>query len=107
VEGRAYNLVRPALGRKEGEMSTEHIKRRIFASISDLIMKEPASEKELMDWHEQAKEVKALMRLDNGDIQVPHAFWHYLDDADIRMKDQRYAEAQILQIEELLRTWVN
>lgn len=91
-------------------MNTEHIKRRISASISDLIMKEPASEKELIeliDWHEQAREVKALMGLDNGDIQVPHAFWHYLDDADIRMKDQSYAEAQILQIKELLRAWVN
>lgn len=88
-------------------MNTESIKRRISSSISDLIEREPASEKEMRDWYDKAKEVKSLMELDKGDIQVPHALWHYLDDADIRMKDQNYAEAQILLIKELLRTWVN
>ncbi|MBA8682415.1 hypothetical protein [Stenotrophomonas tumulicola] len=60
-----------------------------------------------MDWYDRAKKVRSLMELDKGDLQVPHALWHYLDDADIRIKDQRYAEAQILQIKELLHTWVN
>ena len=88
-------------------MSTEDTKRKIFASISDLIEMEPTSKSEMMDWYDRAKKVRSLMELDKGGLQVPHALWHYLDDADIRMKDQRYAEAQILQIKELLRTWVN
>lgn len=87
-------------------MNIESVRRRIFSSISDLIEMEPASEKEMRDWYDKAKEVKSLMELDKGDIQVPHALWHYLDDADIRMKDRSYAESQILQIKELLRNWV-
>lgn len=88
-------------------MSTEDKKREIFASISDLIEIEPTSKSEMLDWYDRAKIVRSFMELDKGDLQVPHALWHYLDDADIRMKDPRYAEAQILQIKELLRTWVN
>lgn len=88
-------------------MSTEDTKRKILASVFDLIQMEPASEREMIVWYERAKEVKSLMELDKGDLQVPHALWHYLDDADIRMKDQRYAEAQISQIKEALRNWGN
>lgn len=88
-------------------MNIEDKKRKICASISDLLEMEPTSKSEMMDWYDRAKKVKSLMELDNGSLQVPHAFWHYLDDADIRMKDQRYAEAQILQTKELLRTWVS
>jgi hypothetical protein len=46
------------------------------------------------------------MELDRGDLQVPHALWHYLEDADIRLKDQRYAESQVLMVKEILRTWI-
>jgi len=87
-------------------MSTEDRKRRISASIADLIEKEPTSKSEMIDWYDKAKKVKSLMELDRGDLQVPHALWHYLDDADIRLKDQRYAESQVLMVKEVLRTWI-
>lgn len=87
-------------------MSVEDTKRMIFDSISDLIEMEPVSKSDFMNWYDSAKRVKLLMELDKGDLQIPHALWHYLDDSDIRMKDRRYAEAQILQIKELLRAWV-
>lgn len=86
-------------------MSVDDTKRRILTSIYELIEMEPKSEAEMMAWYEVAKKVKSLMEFDKGDLQVPHALWHYLDDADIRMKDQRYAAEQTLQIKETLRRW--
>jgi len=87
-------------------MSAEDRKRKISASIADLIEKEPTSKSEMIDWYDKAKKVKSLMELDRGDLQVPHALWHYLEDADIRLKDQRYAESQVLMVKEVLRTWI-
>lgn len=86
-------------------MSAEEIKRKIVVSVSDLVNMELASECDILDWHERVEKVKSLMRLDMGDIRVPHVLWHYLSDVDIRMKDQRYAKAQMLQIKEVLRNW--
>ncbi len=33
---------------------------------------------------------------------VPHEIWHYLSDADIRVKDSAYAKAQLEQVARLL-----
>lgn len=86
-------------------MNDENTKNRILSSIFELIKMEPSSKIEMMTWYEKANKVKLLMELDKGDLQVPHSLWHYLDDADIRLKDQRYAEYQISQVIEALRNW--
>lgn len=39
--------------------------------------------------------VKKLMMQDHGDLQIPYGLWHYLDDADIRTRDGRYAAFQL------------
>lgn len=86
-------------------MSQEELKRRIKQGVWELIESEPNSLSELMSWSERAVSVKELMASDVGDIQIPHALWHYLDDADIRLKDDRYAVEQIKYIKTIMDQW--
>ena len=86
-------------------MTTGRIKRRILKSLSALFDMEPTSEDEMATWLNRAKDVRSLMKLDHGNLQVPHALWHFLGDVDIRMKDGSYAKAQMSQIKEALCNW--
>lgn len=58
----------------------------------------PRTKAELSDWYEQARLLQA------GDLLkgAPHFVWHYLADADIRMKDDVYAEMQNRRIKTVL-----
>ena len=55
----------------------------------------PCSKAELKQWYEQARRLEAE-HLKGGEdyLDVPNFVWHYLSDADIRMKDEIYAEMQ-------------
>jgi len=86
-------------------MISEDARDLIIRYVFDLMDNEPTSRSAMIDWYERTKKVRALIQEDTGELKVPHALWHYLDDADIRMKDHRYAESQILQIKEALRAW--
>lgn len=85
-------------------MSVE-VKRRIIEGVRELIAMEPISLNNVSRWYNRAEEIKSLMSMDDGNIGVPHALWHYLEDLDIRMKDCVYAECQIVHIKEILRDW--
>jgi hypothetical protein len=37
-----------------------------------------------------------------GEASVPHDVWHYLHDADIRIRDPNYAEAQLALLKSLI-----
>ncbi|MBX9402320.1 hypothetical protein K4L06_13480 [Lysobacter sp. BMK333-48F3] len=86
-------------------MNVQEIKRQLIAIVRELLDTEPASKAEMKDWYEKAREAKALMELDVGELDVPHALWHYLEDADIRLKDPEYSKVQIAHIEETIRDW--
>lgn len=90
----------------ECAMSATALKEAIRSHIEGLMEIEPASRDDLADWHDRTKTVSSLMELDTGDLRVPHVLWHYLADADIRLKDQRYAEAQLAEVKEQLRAWM-
>ncbi|MDX2014827.1 MAG: hypothetical protein SFW67_31815 [Myxococcaceae bacterium] len=39
-----------------------------------------------------------LQRAYGGEASVPHEVWHYLHDADIRVRDRPYAKAQLARV---------
>ena len=51
----------------------------------------PSSKEELKKWYDDAQKLidEKIKALNN---HMPHFLWHYLSDADIRMKDEKYAE---------------
>lgn len=53
----------------------------------------------------EAEFIKDVLRSISYEIGVPHLIWHYLDDADIRIRDPRYAEAQVLAVRQSIDEW--
>jgi len=74
-------------------------------SLRDLIRDEPGSVEDLAGWYERANIVRSIMELDCGDLAVPIALWRYRDDADVRLADRAYAEAELLHIKQVLQAW--
>lgn len=62
------------------------------------------SKGELEEWYSQAQELWEKIK-SNSDISnvMPHVVWHYLSDADIRLKDKRYADLQCEEIEAVIK----
>lgn len=71
---------------------------RLAEELSALVAFVPKSKDELKQWYDQAQ------RLQDGQLltNAPHFVWHYLSDADIRMKDEKYAETQNQRINTVL-----
>ena len=64
-------------------------------SLADLQRFAPCSKRELKQWYESAHQLEnALVARAGFSEKLPHFVWHYLSDADIRLKDSDYAEHQ-------------
>jgi intein-encoded DNA endonuclease-like protein len=64
-------------------------------SVEDLVDNEPKSRSEISEWYKKAEQTKDLIAVIERSVEVPHFLRHYLDDADIRIRDPRYRAAQI------------
>lgn len=87
------------MGQYSEEVSGHDIQiKRLAAELTQLVEFVPVTKAELDLWYDQAQ------RLHESDLLlgVPHFLWHYLSDADIRMKDEEYAEMQNRRVIDLL-----
>ena len=77
--------------------------KRLAEALTRLADFVPASKADLNQWYDQAQQIKDD-HLKGGEdyLEVPHFLWHYLSDADIRMKSEVYAEMQNRQLNTLL-----
>jgi len=71
--------------------------------LRELAEATPTDARELRAWYERTREFEALLRSDSGALSdaIPHFVWHYLSDADIRVRDLAYRadqQATILEI---------
>lgn len=72
--------------------------KRLAAELTQLVEFVPVTKTELNKWYDQAQHL-----YDSGLLLgAPHFLWHYLSDADIRMKDEVYAEMQNRRVIDLL-----
>ena len=81
------------------ESRAEQIKQlgEALAALCEFV---PSSKYELNQWYDQAQHlIDGPLKV----IGVPHFLWHYLSDADIRMKDDEYAEMQNDRVKTLLQ----
>lgn len=88
-------------------MTDDEIRGSIINGIRALLLSEPECREGMAQWNSDAATIKRLMMLDRGAVGVPHELWHYLDDVDIRLKDRKYAKAQIEHVEDVIRHWVS
>lgn len=64
--------------------------KRFAEEFASLVRFIPANKNELSEWYDQADRLQKEKLFG----QVPHFVRHYVSDADIRMKDEVYAEMQ-------------
>ncbi|KRG73291.1 hypothetical protein ABB28_11660 [Stenotrophomonas chelatiphaga] len=88
-------------------MTDDEIRDANVHGIRALLLSEPECREAIAQWNSDAATIKRLMMLDRGAVGVPHELWHYLDDADIRVKDRDYANAQIEHVEDVIRQWMS
>ena len=70
--------------------------------LLSLIASEPHNRKELREWVKRSREALVFTsRLAASGIGVPELIYHYLSDADIRLKDPRYAGLQMPRIKKI------
>lgn len=74
--------------------------KRLTEELTGLTEFVPKTKNELGRWYSQARRVLEDNELLEG---APHFLWHYLSDADIRMKDEEYAEIQSRRISLLIQ----
>ncbi len=74
--------------------------KRLANALSELVNFVPKSSADLNQWYDKAQVI-----LDDPDLLrgAPHFLWHYLADADIRMKCEEYAEMQNRRINLVLK----
>lgn len=73
------------------------------ARLRMLLKSEPASVEQVAEWYRQAESLKRVLQSSAALTSVPHVIWHYLDDADIRLRDRAYAQEQIMAVEESIQ----
>jgi hypothetical protein len=72
-------------------------------ALEALVLFVPKDKSEVKEWARRAR-VFEKEHLSNGGLspEVPHFLWHYLADADIRLKSPQYAAVQNRLISRLL-----
>jgi hypothetical protein len=80
--------------------------QEVAQRLRQLAALSPAGSGELKTWNAAAKEFKDWLsaRPDRLVDQVPHFVWHYLDDADIRSRDEVYRRNQERELAAVLAT---
>lgn len=80
--------------------------RRILTRLASVLRalreSEPQSKPDLASWQQRSQRAAALLTLAGG--AAPHWLWHYLADADIRLKDADYAAIQRERLMDWLRS---
>ena len=77
--------------------------REVGRRLRELSDSQPLNRTALQAWQGQAQEFRRFLEGQPDLIDsIPHFLWHYLADADIRLKDPEYRESQQSIVEEIL-----
>ncbi len=81
------------------EVSERH---RLGKQLRDLLDSPVHTKTELDAWYQRARNLEVWLTSHDVGSDIPELLWHYLADADIRLKDSEYAEGQESQIRKLV-----
>jgi len=74
----------------------------VIAALEKLAAKKVTNRKELEAWRAAAEKLERRITAE-GEESVPQFVWHYLGDADIRMRNPKYRADQERRLEQVLR----
>ena len=73
-------------------------KEEFFQSLRHLAQRKPQTEDELAILEAELFQLSERVGASDYVDDIPHEFWHFVADADIRFKDPSYGENQIRKI---------
>ncbi|HEY8122617.1 MAG TPA: hypothetical protein VII78_14940 [Myxococcota bacterium] len=74
----------------------------LISALEKLAAKKVTNRKELDAWRAAAEKLERGLSPEQAD-SVPHFVWHYLGDADIRLRNATYRKDQERRLEKVLR----
>jgi hypothetical protein len=83
-------------------MTREKAAREFGQRLRRLAEWRVGEKRNLKAWYAAAHEVADWAQATPSVAEVPHFFWHYISDADIRLKDLDYARLQDERVWELI-----
>ncbi len=75
-------------------VNEESEKQRLGKRLRDLLETPVRDKAELEAWYQRARTLEAWLKSHEIGSDVPEILWHYLADADIRLKDIEYGRLQ-------------
>lgn len=76
--------------------------REIAAGLRQLRRSSPIAEQALPEWNEQSRRFAGRLTGDFSAVDLPEEVWHYLHDADLRIKDPDYKQTQDQTMDEII-----
>jgi len=74
----------------------------IASCLSHLVESPPQEREGLAAWYAAAREADTQIRAKYSDVQLPVVVMHFMHDADTRIKDAAFRQAQISAIREVI-----
>ena len=74
----------------------------LISALESLAARRVTNRKELAAWRLEADRLEQSLTPEQADA-VPHFVWHYLGDADIRLRNPGYSADQGRRLEQVLR----
>jgi hypothetical protein len=84
-------------------MASRNDLESIASNLSRLVDTSPQEVDGLGAWYAAAREVDAQIREKYSDVHLPAVVVHFMHDADTRIKDAAFRDAQISAIREVIR----
>lgn len=78
------------------------IMKALAVKLRQLLDREPELIKDITSWYAAAETFRSELTTEDIDL-MPHFVFHYLDDADIRIKEKSYKEQQEKEIEGIIK----
>jgi hypothetical protein len=80
----------------------EYSRRELAADLEALLALPVRSQADLDAWYTRAYEVNARLRASDGTWSVSEEVWHFLFDADTRLKCPEYGETQVRTVRDII-----
>jgi hypothetical protein len=94
-----------ALVREREHSPTPLNRAAVVAALRAIAAKKPETREELTDLEAEAVVLGEPIEGSTVCDDLPHVVWHFLSDADIRFKDERYREMQLRELDEAITAW--
>jgi hypothetical protein len=76
--------------------------REIATELRRLLLSSPTSKDALAAWYEDSRRFSDRLDADFPGVDLPEEVWHFLHDADLRVKDPQHKQMQDQMIKEII-----